>query len=381
MRCVKTFCPKCKFIGTTIKHGFRKIKVFTKSGWQTKKLQRFKCLNCSCVYCNSALLFGMFDVKVIEYAAYMYLRSISFHGVVDILQCWFEQPVFSKKVLIKHIGQLASTLPSNSEITNWLKPKRSGYYALDGTYLKYRGRDFVLLIIFDVKYLDILAWQIAIQETEQSYTKLLEKVETKTRQNVKGLYCDGDPGLLKALKTQFPGTPIQLCVFHKLTRSKQIIPFVRARSELDREIRKKVCAVLFAQTKDAAINNLKELKRFARQHESHEKLQQIIGVLKRNFKLLLTHFDHPEMSPYNNVLEGFNYIVKRKTNLMKGFKKPVNISKWIKLIMLDWRFHKISSSRILKRNGKSPLELAGCELPIVYNWLTYVRKEFPRKTT
>ena len=226
-----------------------------------------------------------------------------------------------------------------------------------------------------------MAWQIAIEETEQSYTKLLKQVETETSQNVKGLYCDGDPGLLKALKTQFPETPIQLCVFHKLTRAGQIIPFVRVRNELDREIREKVSAVLFAQTKDEAINNLKELKEFARQHKNHEKLQQVIGALKRNFDLLLTHFDHPEMSPYNNVLEGFNYIIKRKTKLMKGFKKSVNISKWLKLIMLDWRFHRISSSKFPKRNGKSPLELAGCKLPRVYNWLTFVREAFPEKPT
>ena len=62
----------------------------------------------------------MFDVKVIEYTAYMYLRAISFRAIVDILQCWFEEPVFTKKVLIKYISQLVSTLPTNSEITTGL---------------------------------------------------------------------------------------------------------------------------------------------------------------------------------------------------------------------------------------------------------------------
>jgi hypothetical protein len=97
-------------------------------------------------------------------------------------------------------------------------------------------------------------------------------------------------------------------------------------------------------SKEDAIRSLKELKEYAKNNKQNEKLQELIGILKRNFDLLLTHFDNPEMSPYNNVLEGFNYIVKRKTKLMKGFKKPVNIKRWIKLIMLDWRFHKLNES-------------------------------------
>jgi hypothetical protein len=111
----------------------------------------------------------MFDVQVIEQAVFMYLRSVSFNAVVAIIQSWFNQTVFSKNILIDHIEQLAERIPGNAEITAWLKPKRSGYYALDGTYMKYRGREFVLLILFDVITLDIINWDFAIEETEESY--------------------------------------------------------------------------------------------------------------------------------------------------------------------------------------------------------------------
>ncbi len=318
----------------------------------------------------------MFEIQVIEQAAFMYLRSVSFNGVIAIIQSWFNHAVFTKDILIDHIEQLAEKIPNNSEITTWLKPKRSGYYALDGTYLKYRGRGFVLLILFDVVTLDVINWEIAIEETENSYSRLLQNAHSECSANAKGLFCDGDPGLLKALKKYFPGVPIQLCVFHKYSRVGQVIPFIRARNEIDKEIKKRVEAVLFAQSKDEAIKGLEELKSYADQHKKHKKLQQIIGILKRNFDLLLTHFDNPEMSPYNNVLEGFNYIVKRKTNLMKGFKKPININRWIKLILLDWRFHKLTESEYKKRRNKSPLELADCKLPKIYNWMRYVRENY-----
>ena len=187
--------------------------------------------------------------------------------------------------------------------------------------------------------------------------------------------------MLKVLKETYPGIPIQLCVFHKYARAGQVVPFVRPKNELDREIKRRVEAVLFAKTKKEAQTELASLDAYAREHGEYEKLKKIVGVLKRNFELLLTHFDNPEMSPYNNTLEGFNYLVKRKTRLMKGFKKEDNIERWLKLILLDWRFHTLSSSEFPDRRGKSPLELAGCDLPKIRNWMTFLRKEYGERAT
>lgn len=320
----------------------------------------------------------MFTVEIIENAAFMYFRSVSFNAVIAIIRCWFNRKVLSKDILIDHIEQLANSIPSYRKITEWLKPVRSGYYAIDGTWLKYRGRDIVLLILFDVETLDVIHYRMAQEENYESYKQLLKEAKDEISSIIKGFFCDGDPGLLKALKELFPGKPIQLCVFHKYSRAGQIIPFVRIKNDVDKEIKKLTEKVLFAPTKAEAVDSLAELERYAREHDRHEKLKKLVGVLKRNFQLLLTHFDNPEMSPYNNVLEGFNYIVKRKTNLMKGFKKPINILLWIKMIMLDWRFHPLAESEYKNRRNKSPLQLAGCKLPEIYNWLRYIRENFPK---
>jgi hypothetical protein len=83
----------------------------------------------------------MFVIEMIEYAAFMYLRSLSFNSIIAILRAWYEKKILSKDILISHIEKLADLIPTNQMITGWLNPKRSGYYALDGTWLKYRGRD------------------------------------------------------------------------------------------------------------------------------------------------------------------------------------------------------------------------------------------------
>lgn len=323
----------------------------------------------------------MFDREVISQAIFMYLRSLSLNSVSDIFRSWFDIDVFSKDTLVSHIEEYVDQIPNQFEITNWLKPIRSGFYALDGTWLKYRGMDIVLLILFDVKTLDIVNWKISRKKTRDAYSKLLSDAYEEITNNIKGFHCDGDPGLLLALKELFPKTPVQLCVFHKYSRAGQLIPFVRIKDETDREIKRLTEKVLFAPTKQEAISSLAELQRYAQEHQKHKKLKELIGVLKRNFDLLLTHFDNPEMSPYNNVLEGFNYIVKRRTRLMKGFKKPININKWLKLILTDWRFHYLRESQFKDRKNKSPLELAGCKLPKIHNWVKYLYGNFPKLPT
>lgn len=318
----------------------------------------------------------MYGRKVMEYIAYLYLRSLSFQQVRSILFAWFERDtVIAKDVLIRHIETVSDGLLDQYALSAWLKPKRSGYYALDGTWLKYRGKEFVLLILLDVRTLDVVSYTVAREEDYQSYCRLLDPVIEEIGQP-RGFFCDGDLGLLRMLKERYPTVPTQLCVFHKYSRVSQLACFIRPKSELDREIKRRVEKVLFAPTKVQALSALAELKEYATEYPKSQKLKQVMGVLKRNFDLLLTHYDNPEMSPYNNVLEGFNYLIKRRTRLMKGFKKPINISRWLKLLILDWRFHILTESEVTEKRNRSPLQLSDCQLPNLPNWITWVRKHY-----
>jgi len=321
----------------------------------------------------------MYTVAAVEYAAFLYLRALSFNTVLAILKAYFDAKVFTKQGLIDHIEELTDRIPDSSAITAWLKPHRSGYYALDGTWMKYRGREIVLLILFDVNTLDIVSYAVATEESEETYRLLLtQSVLAEILPNLQGFFCDGDPGLLKLLKGQFPNIPIQLCVFHKYSRVGQIIPFYRPKTQVDKDIKQLTEKILFAPSKEEALTAVDELQVYAKEHQANKKVQEVIGVIKRNLDLLLTHYDHPEMSPYNNVLEGFNHVIKRRTRLMKGFKKPINITRWLKLLMVDWRFHPLMESEFKERRGKSPLELAGVELPDISNWMKFIRRRYPK---
>jgi transposase-like protein len=322
----------------------------------------------------------MYTVKVIEYVTFMYLRSMSFNQVNAILRAFYERDVFTKATLLDHIEQMADRIPDHQAISRWLKPKRSGYYAIDGTWIKYRGEDRVLLILLDVETLDTIAYLAAEDETKEAYTALFELAESDISVGKKGFFCDGDPALLAVLQERHKGVPVQVCVFHKYARIGQLMPFRHCKKAIDREIKERVEKILFAQSKDDAVSALHELEAFAKENQRYKKLNEVIGVIHHNFDLLLTHFEHSEMSPYNNVLEGFNHIIKRRIRLMKGFKKDINIDRWIKLLLLDWRFHQLKESAFDSRKDKMPLELAGVKLPEIYNWLTFVRKNYKKST-
>lgn len=321
---------------------------------------------------------GQITPKMINWIGFIYLRSLSLYNTVEIVRSYFEKDYLSKDLVLKHLENLIDALPGLSELTRELKPLRSGYYAFDGMWFKHAGTDMALIICFDVVTLDLVDYLVAKDENYHYYSKLFDSItetEPDILPNSKGFYADGELSLLKVLKERHAGIPLQLCVFHKYARSNQIIPFVRAKG-IDKIIKSKIEKVLFAASKDDAMRALDNLKRYAREHQENEKLKKIVGVLKRNFHLLLTHFDNPEMSPYNNVLEGLNHIIKRRIRLMKGFKKELNIERWFKFMLLDYRFHKIHSSKFPDRNNNSPLELAGVKLPKYHNWITLVRKIF-----
>lgn len=372
------YCPKCQ---KRAKAGKIQLERVTRTGLQKFIFQAYRCMNGHLFTPRN--VHSSFTNSFIEYVVALYLRSLSLNTVIQIARLQFEKDLLSKQTILEFIEKVADKLPALDDIDNLFHPKRSGYLAFDGVWYKYRGINFVLLVCFDPVTFDIISYLIAERECYQSYQKLIRKAYSKLKSvSVKGIYCDGDRGLIKAIKLGFPSLPIQVCVIHKEFRLGQLLPFKRAYSgkNLDPHFKKKVRffketaeSIIYAKTKDEAKENFKQLQQFMVKQKD-EKLKKAFGSLKYNFKYLLTHFDYPEMERDNNIIEGFNSLIKRRLKLLKGFKKPANIDRYIKLVLLDYRFHEFVESRFAKRRNKTPLELAGISLPKYYNFIKYLRE-------
>jgi transposase-like protein len=234
--------------------------------------------------------------------------------------------------------------------------------------MKDKGKAFVILIAFDTENLDIIAYEIAADEDRDSWKNLLEKCGPCLL-TTKGFYIDGDLDLVSVMKKEFSKTPIQLCVFHKEIRIAQIIPLVHVKTEEDRWLKNIFEIILYNPSHVVAQSGFYKLKINKVVYES-VKTKTIFGILNRNFNLLMTHHYHTHMHRTNNVLEGFNGNISQKFDIMRGFKKRENIDRYVKLILLDYRFRKIKNSKFKFRNNKSPLELSGCKnIPTYQHWI------------
>lgn len=373
-------CPICD-LEKYQRRGKIKVEKMTKDGVKLLSYQAYRCINNHFFSENTNQT--KFTNSFIEYAVILYLRSLSLNTTIDFLRIQYEQDVLSKQKLLELIIVVADTLPTLDDIDNLFHPMRSGYLAFDGVWYKYRGLNFVLLICFDPVTFDVVSYLIAERETFEAYQKLIQLTLPKLKDiKVLGLYGDGDRGLLKALRLYFPNTPIQVCVVHKEFRLGQILPFKRAYigKALDPTFKRKVRffketveTILYANSKDEAEKQFARLKEFMTK-EKDEKLKKAFGSLKYNFKYILTHFDYPDMERDNNIIEGFNSIIKRRLKLLKGFKKPANIDRYIKLVLLNYRFHEFVESRFVKRRNKTPLELSGVSIPKYYNFIKFLRE-------
>lgn len=374
-------CPKCGIL-TIKKSGKINIEKMTKDGEKILKYQSYRCLNNHFFSENSTQT--KFTSSFIEYVVIVYLRSLSLNATVDLIRIYFEKDILTKETILSFIETVADRLPTLDDIDNLYHPKRSGYLALDGVWFKYRSKNFVLLICFDPKTFDPIGVKLEADETQAGYERLITAAVNKIGVvNIKGVYGDGDKGLIKALNNLLPTVPFQVCIVHKEMKMGSIVPVksVRVSKQLTAFQKHDIKVfqllfreVIYAASKDDSVKALERLKKYCDKIQD-EKFLKAYRSLVYNFKYTLTHFNHPEMERDNNIIEGFNSIIKRRLKLLKGFKKPGNIEKYLKLILLDYRFHEFIESRFAKRRNQTPLELSNVSLPKYYNFIKLLRNQ------
>lgn len=324
------------------------------------------------------------DDSFIERVVFIYLQSLSLNTTITIIREFYTDDILTKGLILDFIEWVADALPSIDQIDDIYSPKRSGYLAFDGVWFQFGREQIVLLVAFDPETFDIVEAWWEEDETQKGYEKLItDSVNKIGAVNIKGVYGDGDKGLIKALNLLLPTVPFQVCVFHKELRMGQIVPIKSIRTSRQLTPQKKhdikVFQLLFretiyAPTKDDSIAAFEKLKKYV-VHMQNDRFLKAYRSLSYNFKYTLTHFDHLHMRRDNNLLECFNGCLKPRLKLMKGFKKRENLNRYLKLFLLEFRFHSLKESSFKERNGNSPLEIAGVLLPKFYNFLTYLRKE------
>lgn len=380
-------CPKC---GSTKvkKNGMIEKHIMSKLRQRKQKTQKYICENGHSFQAGHR---QQWTDQFIEHVVYIYLRSLSLNTTIDIIREEQEKQILTKALVLNFLECVADALPSLGDINRIYEPRRSGYLAFDGVWFKSKGEDIVLLVCFDSETFDIIAANWSDSEDSSGYSQLIDEALCYLPvSKVKGVYGDGSRGLLSALAQRLSHIPFQLCVVHKEMRMGQVIPIksVNVSKRMKEEIKEEILTFqkifrlcIYPESKGAALNNLEQLGKYVKtiKGPNQERFTKAYHSLKRDFELTLTHFDHPDMDRDNNLLECFNSCIKPRLKLMKGFKKTNNLDRYLKLFLLDFRFHRLKESRFASRRAKSPLELGDVLLPEYYNFMKLLRKEFGLK--
>lgn len=376
-------CPVCQ-VKEIRKNGMISRTVMTISGKQKHKIQSYQCKNSHFFRLNIP---DKWDDSFIEHVVYVYLESLSLNVTINIIRATYCEDILSKAYVLLFIESVADALPTTDEIDVIYRPRYSGYLAFDGVWFQFGKNQIVLLVCFDPETFDIVSVRWEEDETRTGYEKLITEAINKIGAvNIKGVYGDGDKGLIKTLKVLIPTVPFQLCVFHKELRMGQIVPVksVRVSRKLTPYQKHDIKVfqllfreVIYAKTKDKSVEALGRLKQYVKSnyHQQPDRFQKAYRSLIQNFKYTLTHFDHKHMKRDNNLIECFNSCLKPRLRLMKGFKKQENLDRYLKLFLLAYRFHPLKESGIKTRAGRSPLEITGVNLPKYYNFLTFLRSD------
>lgn len=326
---------------------------------------------------------SLFTPSFIDHVVYTYLRCLSLNTTIDIIRETYERDVLTKSLILDFIVSVSDALPSPSSFSLLYHPKRSGYIAFDGVWFDYQGGQIVLMVAFDPVTFDIMAALWSHEENALGYLNLMDAIIPDLPiGSWRGIYGDGDKGLLHAWRERCPKVPFQLCIVHKEIRMGQLVPVKSvARSHKMSDDRKTEITdfqhhfqdCLYGESKKECYLSLKRLKEYVDAHPSPA-FTQSYRSLKYNFAMTLTHFDYPGMERDNNILECFNGCLKPRLSLMRGFKKADNLDRYLNLFLLEYRFRPLRESRFATRRGKSPLQLAGVLADHPYNFLTYLRE-------
>ncbi|OGM33445.1 hypothetical protein A3D00_00825 [Candidatus Woesebacteria bacterium RIFCSPHIGHO2_02_FULL_38_9] len=219
----------CSFCGSSKikKNGFLTKAVMFKSGKKIVKVQAFRCENGHLFKANGNLL--SWSDSFIEYAVFVYLKCLSLNTTIDIIRATYELDLLTKSQILLFIEWVADPLPTLDDIDRLFSPVRSGYLAFDGVWFSFGREEVALLVCFDPVTFDVICANWEKEEGYDGYTRLIRNVTEKLpKTKIKGIYGDGDAGLILALKRYFPVTPFQLCVVHKSIRMQATIPLKNA---------------------------------------------------------------------------------------------------------------------------------------------------------
>lgn len=293
----------------------------------------------------------------------------------------------TKKTIMRMIHEVTRHLPDNCFIQKKFLPQWSGILVFDGKVVRVYDKLSTLLKQSSLSE-DELRWMHKMRflvgvdfgtgdlphyDLAQSESKIELVMYFNTLKDIgyplKALVCDGNPQIPEAMRFVFgKGIVVQLCTRHFIEGLKRLLPSEEetndARARLEALIGH-IQRMIEADTIEEAHAHLQVLKAFA-ETVDHPCKKIFIKLFQQHKNELCAHLLHPELGlPHTsndaeNLIRQLNQRLKTWGRFFHRHYAKYYLNAWV----LFRRFTPFTDCKGERRcrNGKAPLELAGCEI-------------------
>lgn len=292
----------------------------------------------------------------------------------------------TKKTIMRMIHDVARRLPNSLSIHKRFLPSWSGILIFDGKVVRVYDKlstklkesslsEDELLWMNKMRWLvgvdfgtgDLPHYELATSESKidlMLYFKMLKELDYP----LKALVCDGNPFIPETARFVFGDhIVVQLCTRHFLDGLRRELP-----QEEDQKRREKlemllsnIQSVIEATDVEEAEKRLKLLVAFSKTFR-HPLREQFIRAFKDHKEKLCAHLLHPELGLPHTSNDAENLIrqVNQRLKSLGRFFNRHYAKDYLNAWALLRRFTPFTDCRGHRkyRNGKTPLELAGCDI-------------------
>lgn len=272
----------------------------------------------------------------------------------------------SEGLVHKTIVTELDALPENSGLTAEYadQSKYSGILVLDGKYVKVRGYESKIPLLWGIDYLshDIPVKLLAPSENEEAFSRYFRLLK-ETGYNLKIVVVDDRAGIATALLRHFPDAKVQLCHVHFLENLRQALKIRTEGTHLQFFL--KVRELL--KTRDWYTLKQKVAELLLHYGEVNLWYKQIIlGIWGRRQELFAYLFV-PECPNNTNLIELYNSHLNGRLKTVKGFKSFHSADRWLNGYVVRRRTKELTDceGRFKHLNRRCSLEIVAKDVPTV----------------
>ena len=342
-------------------------------GLTSRRVQRYFCKDCGQSFIPAAYnstRHKYSNALLFETGRLYFDQKGSSRSVARILSQHSKTSIDHRRVLC-FLNELGQNCKDTQEVAAELSPKWCGYAGVDGKTIFIKGKEHQLFLAVDLAAKDIPHFTIMEAETVENINNFLFELVAEIGYPLAGFVADLEPAFIGVHRNYFAKIPYQTCVVH-LERNLNRLFAERNRSSLQQEFADLYRSVIYAETKESALDYLEEIRDRASEFKE-AKYASLIRSLIRHFPRYTAHFAYPGLSRDNNICENVIGQLGIKLSLMRRFESYETAYGYLKLLVMWYRFKRFSCSRTKENNGKSPLELAKVDTTDI-DWIKYCQR-------